>query len=62
MTQNSGTKDNQPELDLSSVLVPSYVDHELTCFQCEKVVNYLFDDCRCGECTRMTPEEVHGGY
>jgi hypothetical protein len=30
------------------------------CYQCEKDVNYLFGDSRCGECTRLTPEEVRG--
>ena len=31
-----------------------------TCYQCEKECNYLFDDSRCWECTRLTPEEVRG--
>lgn len=30
------------------------------CYQCDKQVNYLFDDGRCGECTRLTQEEVEG--
>lgn len=30
------------------------------CYQCEKDVVYLFEDGRCGECTRLTPEEVRG--
>ena len=33
----------------------------MTYYQCEKECSYLFEDCRCGECTRMTPEEVVGG-
>lgn len=28
------------------------------CYQCDKQVAYLFDDGRCGGCTRLTPEEV----
>lgn len=31
-----------------------------TCYQCEKEVEYLFEDSRCGECTSLTPEEVRG--
>lgn len=30
------------------------------CYQCEKRVAYLFDDSRCKDCTRLTPEEVQG--
>ena len=30
------------------------------CYQCGKQVTYLFDDARCGDCTRLTPEEVRG--
>ena len=30
------------------------------CYQCEKEVEYLFDDSRCGKCTRITPDEVQG--
>jgi|GEM_PF-4331755 len=30
------------------------------CYQCEKRVSYLFDDSRCKDCTRLTPEEVQG--
>jgi hypothetical protein len=30
------------------------------CYQCMKPTNYLFGDARCGECTRLTPEEVRG--
>ena len=29
------------------------------CYQCGKP-SYLFDDSRCGDCTRLTPEEVRG--
>lgn len=32
----------------------------LTCFQCGRNCNYLFDDARCGRCTRLTREEVAG--
>lgn len=32
----------------------------LTCYQCDKEVEYLFGDSRCGECTRLTPAEVIG--
>lgn len=28
------------------------------CYQCDKPVTYLFEDGRCGGCTRLTPEEV----
>ena len=30
------------------------------CYQCEEKVDYLFDDSRCKDCTRLTPEEVRG--
>ena len=30
------------------------------CYQCGKPDVYLFEDSRCGECTRLTPEEVRG--
>jgi len=30
------------------------------CYQCENEVEYLFDDSRCKDCTRMTPDEVVG--
>jgi len=31
-----------------------------TCYQCEQPVNYLFDDGRCKDCTRLIPDEVLG--
>tara|TARA_R110000737_G_scaffold230712_2_gene244219 strand:- start:3125 stop:3508 length:384 start_codon:yes stop_codon:yes gene_type:complete len=30
------------------------------CYQCEEAVPYLFDDSRCINCTRLTPEEIRG--
>ena len=30
----------------------------VTCYECDKEVLHLFDDSRCGQCTRLTPEEV----
>jgi hypothetical protein len=30
------------------------------CYQCDKRVLYLFQDGRCKDCTRLTPEEVQG--
>lgn len=30
------------------------------CYQCGEPTSYLFDDGRCGGCTRLTPEEVKG--
>lgn len=30
------------------------------CYQCDKPVLYLFGDSRCGECTRLTVDEVRG--
>ena len=35
-------------------------DRKPTCYQCEEEVVYLFDDGRCSDCTRLTPEEVMG--
>ena len=35
-------------------------DNKITCYQCEQEVNYLFEDARCHNCTRLTPEEVTG--
>ncbi len=32
----------------------------LICYQCDKRVNYLFDDSRCKDCTRLTREEIEG--
>lgn len=31
------------------------------CYQCDRPTAYLFPDSRCGDCTRLTPEEVAGG-
>jgi hypothetical protein len=31
-----------------------------SCYECEKTVNYLFEDGRCKDCTRLTIEEVRG--
>ena len=33
-----------------------------TCYQCDKQVDYLFEDGRCKDCTRLTPEEVKGEH
>ncbi len=30
------------------------------CYQCGIPDTYLFEDGRCGDCTRLTPEEVRG--
>ena len=30
------------------------------CYQCEKAVTYIFEDGRCKDCTRVTPDEVRG--
>ena len=30
------------------------------CYQCDKATEWLAPDSRCGECTRLTPEEVQG--
>lgn len=30
------------------------------CYECDKPCWYLFDDARCADCTRLTPEEVRG--
>ena len=32
----------------------------MICYQCEKEVNYLFEDSCCKDCTRLTPEELLG--
>ncbi len=32
----------------------------LTCYQCDKPTEWLAPDSRCGDCTRMTVEEVSG--
>ena len=40
----------------------SQPDAPKICYQCEQPAEYLFDDSRCGECTRMTPEEVRGDF
>lgn len=38
-------------------------DHyDFVCYQCEKEVNYLFEDGRCKDCTKLTKEEVENGY
>lgn len=33
---------------------------QLTCYQCDKPTEWLASDSRCGDCTRMTVEEVSG--
>ena len=35
-------------------------EQTVRCYQCDKLVAYLFSDARCKDCTRMTPEEVRG--
>lgn len=30
------------------------------CYECGKQTNYLFEDARCGFCTRLTSEEITG--
>lgn len=32
--------------------------HYSTCYECGKEVKWLADDCRCKDCTSMTPEEM----
>ena len=36
-------------------------ERQLECYQCEKLVPYLFPDSRCKDCTRITPDELTGG-
>ena len=31
-----------------------------SCYQCDKEVQWLAPDSRCGDCTRLTPEQVRG--
>lgn len=31
-----------------------------TCYQCEEETEWLAPDSRCGQCTRLTPEQVKG--
>ena len=33
---------------------------EQHCYQCDRKTAYLFDDGRCGNCTRLTPDEIIG--
>lgn len=51
-----GCSIEEGRLDEDGEFVPDKI-----CYQCEKRVVYLFDDGRCKDCTRMTPEEVRGG-
>lgn len=39
---------------------PAAVKGLLTCYQCGKTVTWLAPDSRCGDCTRLTPDEVRG--
>ena len=36
-------------------------ERQVECYQCEKIVHYLFPDGRCKDCTRITPDELTGG-
>ena len=36
-------------------------ERQVECYQCDKLVPYLFPDSRCKDCTRITPEELTGG-
>lgn len=38
------------------------VERIITCYQCDKIVTWLAPDSRCGDCTRLTPDEVRGVY
>ena len=35
-------------------------DLKTRCYQCDKPVSYLFPDSRCGDCTRLTPDQIRG--
>lgn len=41
-------------------LIGKKVTDLLTCYQCGKTVTWLAPDSRCGDCTRLTPDEVRG--
>jgi hypothetical protein len=32
----------------------------LTCYQCDKTTEWLAPDSRCGDCTRLTVDEIRG--
>lgn len=36
-------------------------DYRPSCYGCGEKVDWLAPDGRCGDCTRLTPEEVVGG-
>ena len=47
--------------------ISSLPDHQVVestnlhmCYDCGQQDMYLFADCRCKDCTRLTPEEVRG--
>lgn len=37
-----------------------YVEQRKICYQCDTYTDYLFDDRRCIDCTRLTREEIEG--
>ena len=42
------------------IVCEATADSRQECYECERKVNYLFPDSRCGDCTRVTPEELRG--
>jgi len=64
-------KPRQPQAtyrdDISSLVIPLAVAvfkeserDTFPCYQCGEEVNYLFDDARCKDCTRLTQDEIEG--
>lgn len=41
--------------------VKAFEPKQFECYQCEKVVPYLFADSRCSSCTRLSIEDITGG-
>lgn len=51
----------QHHLEAALLWVQQFEPKQFECYQCEKVVPYLFPDSRCASCTRISPDELTGG-
>lgn len=51
---------NEKRNELANETLDAVKDVAKICYQCDKSCSYLFDDCRCIDCTRLTLKEIVG--
>lgn len=58
-TQEDDPHPSTPEEHIAAMREKLSREKRLTeCYQCDKKVDYLFQDSRCKDCTRITPSEM----